>query len=127
MSNGKVRDKFWIFTSKAHDDDIYFAKCEERKYNWSRITPAEGAFMLGTPNAMMVISDGQPVSYSSEAYGTMESFCRLDKVLWSVRGSGGFHIGNEEEFICHLAEKYPDIRVRLIHREQHLNFCVSVN
>ena len=105
----KVKDKFWIFTSRAHDDDIYLARCKEKTMNWSRITPAEGAFMLGVPTAMMIVSDGQPVSYSAEAYGTMESFCRMKNVLWSVKGSGAFRIGNEEQFICDLAEKYPNV------------------
>jgi hypothetical protein len=106
----KVRDKFWIFTSRAHDDDIYFQRCQEKFINWSRITPAEGAFMLGVPNAMMVVSDGQPVSYSAEAYGYLESFYRMKNVLWSVTGSGSFRIGNEEQFICDMAEKYPNIK-----------------
>lgn len=26
----KVKDKFWIFTSRAHDDDIYLARCKEK-------------------------------------------------------------------------------------------------
>ena len=28
---------------------------------------------------------------------------------WGATGSGGFRVGNEEAFICQLAEKYPNI------------------
>jgi len=104
-----VRDKLWIFTSRPHDDDMYLARCKEKFSSWSRITPAEGAFMLGVNNAMMINSDGIPVPFSKDAYGYMESFHRLKNVLWSITGSGAFRVGNEEAFICELAEKYKNI------------------
>ncbi|MGI6562713.1 MAG: hypothetical protein ACOX3Q_09155 [Clostridia bacterium] len=105
-----VRDKLWMFGSRAHDDDIWLGKSSEHRFTrWSRITPAEGAFMLDIPNMILVNSDGIPVPFSADAYGYAESFCRMKKVLWSITGSGGFRIGNEEEFICDLAEKYPNI------------------
>ncbi|NMA09326.1 MAG: hypothetical protein GX929_09465 [Clostridiales bacterium] len=104
-----VRDKLWLFASRAHDDDLYFGGNSELKTRWSRITPAEGAFMLGVPNLILVNSDGIPVPFSADAYGYAESFCRLKNVLWSATGSGGFRIGNEEAFILKLAEKYPNI------------------
>lgn len=105
-----VRDKIWLFTSRAHDDDVFLGKSyEERFSRWSRITPAEGAHMLGVNNTIMVVSDGIPVPFSKDAYGYMESFCRMKKVIWSVTGSNGFRNGNEEEFICELAEKYPNM------------------
>jgi len=103
-----VRDRLWLFASRPHDDDPYLAG-PEVSCKWSRITPAEGAFMLGTPNLMMIESDGIPVPFSKDAYGYLESFCRLKKVLWSCTGSGGFRNGNEEEFICAVAEKYPNL------------------
>lgn len=108
----KVRDKLWIFASRPHDDDPYLSRSANGELvgcDWSRITPAEGAFMLGTPNLIMVSSDGIPVPFSKDAYGYMESFYRLKKVLWSCTGSSGFRNGNEEEFICKLSEKYPNI------------------
>lgn len=105
-----VRDKLWMFGSRAHDDDVWLGKSSEYRFTrWSRITPAEGAFMLDIPNMILVNSDGIPVPFSDDAYGYAESFCRMDRVLWSITGSAGFRIGNEEEFICELAEKYPNI------------------
>ena len=63
------RDKLWIFASRAHDDDIFFLRAKEQpKARWSRITPAEGAFMLGVPNMIMVESDGVPCPYTEDAF-----------------------------------------------------------
>lgn len=105
-----ARDKFWIFGVRAHQDDIWLGKNDAgRNYKRSRITPAEAAFMLDVPNMMMINCDGIPVPFSEDAYGYAESFCRMKKVLWGVTGSGGFRVGNEEAFICDLAEKYPNI------------------
>ena len=105
-----VKDKLWLFASRAHDDDHFFKMLSNVTYSKkSRITPAEGATMLGTPNVIMVQSDGIPVPYSNDAYGYMESFCRMKNVLWSVTGSGGSRCGEEEDFICTLAEKYPNV------------------
>ena len=110
-----ARDKFWLFGVRPHQDDMWFGPrwredgSFSRKYNWSRITPAEGAFMLDIPNLMMVTCDGQPSPFSHEAYGYAESFLRLKNVQWSCTGSEGFRAGNEEAFLCDLAEKYPNI------------------
>ena len=106
----KVRDKLWLFASRAHDDDIWLGKSRENRFTcWSRITPAEGAAMLDVPNVIMIGSDGVPAPYSAEAYGYMESFCRMQNVVWSIAGSGGFRAGNEEQFICELAKRYPNV------------------
>jgi len=105
-----VRDKLWLFASRAHDDDIFFLKGNERpKARWSRITPAEGAFMLGVPNLIMVESDGEPCPYTADAFGYLESCCRIKKLMWSVTGSAGYRNGDEEEFIRDMAKEYPNI------------------
>ena len=106
----KVRDTFWLFASRAHDDDIWLGKSHDNRFTRrSRITPAEGAAMLDVPNVIMVVSDGVPVAFSKDAYGYMESFCRMQNVVWSVSGSGGFRTGIEERFVCELAKKYPNL------------------
>ncbi len=108
-----ARDKFWLFGVRAHQDDIWLGSRHKpnagRKFSYSRITPAEGAFMLDIPNLIMVTCDGEPANFSQEAYGYAESFCRLERVQWSCTGSEGFRSGNEEEFVCALAEEYPNI------------------
>ena len=97
-----ARDKFWMFGVRPHQDDVIIRKR-------SRITPAEAALMMDVPNMLMINCEGEPVPFSEEAYGYAESFCRMNKVLWGATGSGGFRVGNEEKFICTLAEKYPNI------------------
>lgn len=104
------RDKTWMFGVRPHQDDIYLGKRDEDRFTkWSRITPAEGAAMLGVPNMLMINCDGIPVPFSHDAYGYMESFRRMKNVLWSSTGSAGMRIGNEERFIAELAAKYPNL------------------
>lgn len=107
----QARDKFWMFGVRAHQDDPWLGRgLDNRNYTKSRITPAEGAFMLDIPNMLMINCDGIPVPFSDDAYGYADSFCRMNNVLWGVTGSAGFRVGNEEAFICDLAEKYPNIK-----------------
>ncbi len=109
----KVRDKLWFFGVKAHQDDIWLKPGEHGRtpqYSFrSRITPAEGAFMLDIPNISMISGDGVPAPFSKDAYGYMESFSRMDRVLWGCSGSSGFRAGNEEKFVLELADKYPNL------------------
>lgn len=107
-----VRDKLWLFGVRPHQDDIWLGKVRtpDRIRYRSRITPGEAALMLDIPNMMMINCEGEPVPYSEDAYGYAESFITMNNVLWGATGSGGFRIGNEEKFICTLAEKYPNIR-----------------
>ena len=106
-----MRDKLWIFGARAHQDDIYLFNNPEttKTIPTSRITPAEAALMLDVPNILMINCDGVPAPFSDDAYGYMESFCRMKNVLWNSTGSSGFRVGNEEEFICELAERYPNV------------------
>ena len=107
----KVRDKLWLFASHAHDDDIWFARSPGRRIgSWSRITPTEGAMMLGLDNVIMVSSDGTPVPFSSDANGYMESFCNMKNVWWSVSGALGFRAGNEEDYVLELSKKHPNLK-----------------
>ena len=106
-----ARDKFWFFGVRPHQDDKDLGRnmTPALNYRSSRITPAEGAFMLDVPNMIMVNCQGIPVPYTEEAYGYAESFCRMDRVMWSATVSAESRSGTHEEFICHLAEKYPNI------------------
>lgn len=105
-----VRDKLWMFGVRPHQDDIWFTQPrKDRLYSRSRITPAEGAFMLDIPNMLFINCDGEPAPFSHDAYGYAESFLRMDRVLWGSSGSGGFRAGNEEQFICELVKRYPNV------------------
>ncbi len=108
-----ARDKFWMFGVRPHQDDIWLKPSEScpAPYRFrSRITPCEGAMMLNAQNMMMINCEGEPVPYSEDAYGYAESFLKMKNVLWGGTGSGGFRIGNEEDFICRLAKEYPNIK-----------------
>lgn len=107
-----VRDKLWMFGVRPHQDDIWLKPTDNARVPYrqrSRITPAEGAMLLDTPNMLMVGCDGEPAPFSEEALGYAESFGRMKQVLWGGTGSGGFRTGNEEEFLCELCERYPNI------------------
>lgn len=107
-----AKDKFWMFGVRPHQDDVWLKPptmaASSYRYR-SRITPAEGAQILHAQNMLMINCDGEPAPFSSDAYGYAESFYRMNKVIWGGVGSGGFRVGNEEQFICTLAEKYPNI------------------
>ena len=100
-----------MFGVRAHQDDVNAAHSHcNRRRSRSRITPAEGALMLDIPNMIMVCCESEPAPFSEEAYGYAESFITMDKVMWSASSTGGgYHTGVEEEFICKLAEEYPNI------------------
>ncbi|OQA81760.1 MAG: hypothetical protein BWY31_03676 [Lentisphaerae bacterium ADurb.Bin242] len=106
----KAREKFWLFGVRPHQDD---ALMNGLKYpgqrHGSRITPAEGAFMLDVPNMIMVCADGVPAPFSDDAKQYCESFRRCKNVFWSASGSNGYRTGNEEAFICRLAEMFPNV------------------
>ena len=107
-----ARDRFWFFGVRPHQDDKDLGRnmdTTQLNYRSSRITPAEGAMMLDIPNMMMINCDGVPAPYSKDAIGYAESFYRMKQVMWSGTGSSGFRAGNEEAFICSLAEKYPNV------------------
>ena len=107
-----ARDKFWMFGVRAHQDDKWLMPAVQGTktphFYDSRITPAEGALLLDTPNMLMVVCDHEPAPYSKNAIGYMESFYRMNKVLWGANRMGKL---NEYElgFILELAEKYPNL------------------
>ena len=112
-SMAKAIDKYWLFGVRAHQDDTLLdalGRGNGKRRCGSRITPAEGAFMLGVPNIIMVTGDNaEPVPFTADAYQYCESFRPLKRVMWSSCGSGGWRNGNEETFICDLSRKYDNV------------------
>lgn len=105
-----ARDKFWMFGVRPHQDDKHIGHNNEgRRFLESRITPAEAALMLDIPNMLMINCQGIPPAFSHDAHGYAESFITMNKVMWSAVGSGAYRAGNEDKFICLLAEQYPNI------------------
>jgi hypothetical protein len=113
-SRTTIRDHLWIFTVAAGCDDNWYEEGGVR--GGSRMTPAEGAFYLNTPNLILVRDQDRPPLPNQEkwrAKTTFEqyalSFRPLDRVLWSVVGSGGKGGLAELGPVLQLAEKYPNI------------------
>ncbi len=107
----KARDKFWIFGVRPGQDDVLLGNLRPkmRPRHGSKITPAEAAFYLDVPNMIMVNCEGIPVPFTSEAEQYAFTFTPMKKVLWSSTGSGGFRLGNEEEYIIDLSKRYDNI------------------
>ncbi|MBI2190487.1 MAG: hypothetical protein HYU36_00715 [Planctomycetes bacterium] len=96
-----LRDRFWVWAHEAgsHDRDYNLPKP-------SRMTPAEGAFYLGTPNLIMVRYHDRP-SPPFEQYAV--PFRPLRSVVWSIVGAGGRTEGEERAQVLKLAERSPNI------------------
>ena len=113
-SQQQVRDRFWIFTVYPGSNDSYLELGNFR--GGSRMTPAEGAFWLGVPNLILVREHETPRLPNLErwrAKTTFEqyaiSFQPLDRVVWSVVGSGGKGGMNELPYVLPLAKTFPNI------------------
>jgi hypothetical protein len=108
-----VRDRFWIFTVYAGGDNDYLERAGVR--GGSRMTPAEGAFWLNVPNLLFIRSHDTPplpggqqwrAKTAFEQYAI--SFQPLDRVVWSVVGSGGKGGLGELGPVIQLARKFPN-------------------
>ena len=113
-SPSTVRDHLWLFTCPAGLNDDYLEMGNYR--GGSRMTPAEGAFYLNIPNLLLIRGSDLPKPPSDEqwrAKTTFEqyaiSFQPLDRVVWSVVGSGGLGGMKELDYVLPLAKKYPNI------------------
>ena len=81
----------------------------------SRMTPAEGAFWLGVPNLLLIREHNNPPLPNLESWRAKTSFEQyaisfqpLDRVVWSVVGSGGRGGMSELGPVLDLAKKYPN-------------------
>ncbi|MDD4871672.1 MAG: hypothetical protein PHR77_14030 [Kiritimatiellae bacterium] len=113
-SRSTVRDRFWIFTVFAGGDNDYLERGGIR--GGSRMTPAEGAFYLNVPNLLLIRSHEHPKLPGSQSWRTKTefdqyaySFRSLDRVIWSVVGSGGKGGMSELYPVLALAKKFPNI------------------
>jgi len=109
-----VRDRLWLFCVQAGLDNNSFEKADFR--GGSRMTPAEGAFYLNVPNLLMIRSSNLPRLPSAETWRTKTSFQQyaisftpLDRVVWSVIGSGGHGSLHETNHVLALAKEFPNI------------------
>ena len=77
--------------------------------------------------------DGEVLGFLDHVYGMVdphvETYARrgFSSLMVSFGCTGGQHrsVYSAEHLAHHLAEKYPDIRVRLIHREQNIDTVIN--
>ena len=111
-----VRDRLWIFTvcpGGSVDNHLEMGNVR----GGSRMTPAEGAFYLNVPNLILVREHELPrLPLSIDRWRAKSEFEQyaisvqpLDRVLWSVVGSGGKGGMAELSPVLELAKKFPNI------------------
>jgi hypothetical protein len=109
-----IRDHFWIFTCPPGTDDNSLVRGNIR--GGSRMTPAEGAFWLNVPNLLLIRVGEDPPLPETEKWRTKSSyeqyalsFQPLDRVVWSICGSGGRGSLKELPAVLDLSGKFPNI------------------
>jgi len=109
-----VRDHFWIFSDPEGTDDKRMERFNIK--GGSRMSPAEGAFWIDVPNLLFIRDADLPPYPDSEKWRTKTSyeqyaisFQPLDRVVWSITGSGGKGSMQELPYVLTLAEDYPNI------------------
>jgi hypothetical protein len=108
-----VRDRLWIFTVLAGGDNDALESGNIR--GGSRMTPAEGAFWLNVPNLLLIRSNNEPALPGGQEWRAKTSFEQyaiafqpLDRVVWSVVGSGGKGGLSELAPVLNLTKKFPN-------------------
>lgn len=102
-------------------------------HNPGRYEPYKKLTGCDEPVIKFLEDDGEVFSFLEHVYGVVdphvETYSRrgFTNLMVSFGCTGGQHrsVYCAEHLAAHLAAKYPDIRVVLIHREQQLSFCLS--
>ena len=97
-------------------------------HNPGRYEPYKKLTGRDEPVIKFLEDDGEVFDFLEHAYGVVdphvETYCRrgFSNLMVSFGCTGGQHrsVYCAEHLAAHLAAKYPDIRVRLIHREQKI-------
>jgi hypothetical protein len=108
-----VRDRLWIFAVLPGGDNDSLERGNVR--GGSRMTPAEGAFWLNVPNLLLIRSNNEPPLPDAQERRAKTrfqqyaiSFQPLDRVVWSVVGSGGKGGMSELSPVLELAKEFPN-------------------
>jgi len=97
----KVKDKLWSWGHEANSHSTGYSLDRQ-----SRMTPAEGAFYLGTPNLIMVRYNGNPAPPFDQH---LISYRPLQNVVWSIVGASGVSDSDEIDQFRSLASKFPNL------------------
>jgi len=100
-----VRSRLWVWGHPAgsHNDAYHLPGA-------SRMTPVEGAYYLGVPNALMVVYNSQP---EPPFHRLAVAFRPLQQVVWSILGDGSSIRKNQQtdlEDVLELADSFPNVR-----------------
>jgi hypothetical protein len=96
-----VRDTFWMFGVPASVNNTGWGLPRP-----SRMTPAEAAFYLGTPNLFMITVEGNPpLPYDQYAL----PFRALKRFAWALVGSGGHTADREREYVLGMPRRFPNM------------------
>ena len=104
-------------------------------HNPGRYEPYKKLTGRDEPVIKFLEDDGEVFGFLEHVYGVVdphvETYSKrgFTSLMVSFGCTGGQHrsVYCAEHLAHHLAQKYPHIRVRLIHREQHLNSYVSAD
>lgn len=99
-----VRDRLWIWCHQAGSNNGMFGLPGE-----SRMTPAEAAFYLDVPNALMVVFQGKPEPPFDRLAVSMRP---LKRVVWSIIGDSSSTRNDKEtdiDEVISLARKFPNL------------------
>lgn len=97
-------------------------------HNPGRYEPYRKLTGRDEPVIRFLEDDGEILGFLEHVYGVVdphvETFCRrgFTSLMVSFGCTGGQHrsVYCAEHLARHLAERYPSVRIRLIHREQHM-------
>jgi len=98
-----VRDRLWVWCHQAGSNNGMFGVPGE-----SRMTPAEAAFYLDVPNALMVVFQGKPEPPFDRLAVSMRP---LKRVVWSIIGDSSSTRNDKEtdiDEVISLAGKFPN-------------------
>jgi RNase adaptor protein for sRNA GlmZ degradation len=104
-------------------------------HNPGRYEPYKKLTGRDEPVIRFLEDDGEITEFLGHVYAVVDAHVEtyrrrgFSNLMVCFGCTGGQHrsVYSAEHMAHHLAQKYPGIRVRLIHREQHLSFYVSAD
>jgi hypothetical protein len=100
-----VRSRLWVWGHEAGSHNGLW-----RLPGASRMTPVEGAYYLGVPNALMVVFNNQPEPPFNRL---AVAFRPLQQVVWSIVGDSSSNRNNQQtdlEAVLELSGPFPNLR-----------------
>ena len=100
-ADGTVRDRLWIWGGAPG------ATNDEWGHADSRMTAAEAAFYLGTPNLFLIRHKGRPSLEEYDQYALALS--PLKRVVWALVESGGDTDPERRDYVLKMPRRFPNV------------------